>query len=88
MKSIKPFTSLNTLKTSYYSMVYDLPFWGNSPQSIKIFRMQKRVIRIITVCKRRVSCRNLVRRPEILPLVSQYTLSLMFFWLKTKIFVF
>ena len=44
MRSIKPFMSLNTLKTVYYSyfnaiISYGLPFWGNSPHAIKIFRM-------------------------------------------------
>ena len=66
MRSIKPFMSLNTLKTSYYSYFntiksYSLPFWGNLPHSIKIFRMQKRIIRIMISCKSRVSCRNLFR---------------------------
>ena len=47
MMSIKPFMSLNTLKTvycSYFNAVisYGLPFWGNSPHAMKIFRMQKR----------------------------------------------
>ena len=79
MRSIKPFISLNTLKTHYYSyfiviISYGLPFWGNSPHSIKIFRMQKRIIRIMIGCKNRVSCRNLFRRLEILPFVSQYIL--------------
>jgi len=87
--SIKPFMSLNTLKTIYYSyfntiISYSLPFWGNSPHSIKIFRMQKRIIRIMIGCKRKVSCRNLFRRLEILPFVSQYILSLMLFVVKNK----
>jgi len=56
MRSIKPFMSLNTLKTIYYSyfntiISYSLPFWANSPHSIKIFRMQKKIIRIIIGCK-------------------------------------
>jgi len=43
-RSIKPFMLLNTLKTIYYSYFnaiinYGLPFWGNSPHSIKIFKM-------------------------------------------------
>ena len=35
-------------------------------------------------CKSRVSCRNLFRRLEILPFVSQYILSLMLFVVKNK----
>jgi hypothetical protein len=89
MRSIKPFMSLNTLKTVYYSYFnaiinYGLPYLGNSPHNIKIFRMQKRIIRIMTGCKNRVSYRNLFRRSEILPFVSQYILSLMLFVVKNK----
>ena len=31
MRRIKPFMSLNALKTIYYSMVYGLPFWETHP---------------------------------------------------------
>ena len=46
MRSIKPFMSLNTLKTVYYSYFnaiinYGLPFWGNSPHSIKYSKCKK-----------------------------------------------
>jgi hypothetical protein len=85
--SIKPFMSLNTLKTVYYSyfnviISCGLPFWGNSPHAMKTFRMQKRIE--LWCYKNRVSCRNLFRRLEILPFVSQYILSLMFFVVKNK----
>jgi len=77
--SIKPFMSVITLKTIYYSyfnaiISYGLPFWGNSLHSLKIFRMQKRITRIMIGCKNRVSCRNLFRRLEILLFLSQYIL--------------
>ena len=80
--------SVNTLKTIYYSyfntiISYGLPFWGNSPHSVKIFRIQKK-IRIMIGCKSKVSCRNLFRRLEILPLVSQYVLLRMLFVVKNK----
>jgi len=89
MSSIKPFVSLNTLKTVYYSyfnaiISYGLPFWGNSPHGMKIFRMQKRIVRIMMGYKKRVSCRNLLRNLEILPFVSQYILLLMLFVVKNK----
>jgi len=56
MRSIRPFISPNTLKTVYYSyfnaiLSYCLPFWGNSPHAIKVFRMQKRIVRIMMGCK-------------------------------------
>jgi len=81
--------SLNTLKTVYYSYFnaiinYGLPFRGNWPHSIKIFEMQKRIIRIMISCKNRVSCSNLFRRLEIQPSASQYVLSPMVFVVKNK----
>jgi hypothetical protein len=89
IRSIKPHTSVNTLKTVYHfyfnSIInYGLPFWGNSPQSINIFRMQKNIIRIMLGCRRRDSCRNLFRELEILPLASRYILCLMLFVVKNK----
>jgi hypothetical protein len=41
---VKPYVTANTLKMIYYSyfhsvMTYGLMFWGNSPDSIKIFRL-------------------------------------------------
>jgi len=68
-------------------MSYGLPFWGNSPHAIKVFRMQKRIVRIMTGYKNRVSCRNLFRRLEILPFISQYILSLMLFVIKNIFFL-
>jgi hypothetical protein len=83
------FVTFSTLKTIYYSdfnaiISYGFPLWGNSPHAIKIFRMQKRLVRIMMACKSRVSCRNMFRRLEILPFVSQYTLSIMLFVVKNK----
>jgi len=82
---------INTLKTVYYSyfntiITYGLPFWGNSPHSTIIFKIQKRIIRIMIGCNNRVSCRNLFKRLEILPLTSQYILSLMLFVVNNKHF--
>ena len=89
IRSIKPFTSLSTLKMVYHSYFnsiinYGIPFWGNSPLSIKIFRMQKNIIRIMLGCRRRDSCRKLFKKLEILPLASQYILSLMLFVAKNR----
>jgi len=75
---------LNTIKTIYYSyfnsvMSYGLLFWGNSPHSQTIFRIQKKIIRIMVGCRSRASCRNLFRELEILPLASQYIYSLLLF---------
>jgi hypothetical protein len=58
MTSIKPLVSQQTLKAIYYShfhtiIPYGLMFWGNSAHSARVFRMQKRIIRIMTGSKSR-----------------------------------
>jgi hypothetical protein len=60
-------------------ITYGIIFSGNSPYSINIFRIQKRVIRIITYAKPRDSCRELFKDLKILPLYSQYIFSLSLF---------
>ena len=57
MRSSGPHMSLNILRIVYYSSFkpiinYSLPFWGNSQLSIKIYRMQKNIIRIMLSCKK------------------------------------
>jgi len=84
MRNIKTYMPLNTMNTVYYSyfnsiISYGLPFWGNSPHCQKIFRIQKKIIRIMVGCRSRASCRNLFRKLEILPLASQYIYLLMLF---------
>jgi hypothetical protein len=60
-------------------MTYGLIFWGKSPQSICIFRLQKRVIRIIRNSRKRDSCRNVFKKLEILALQSPYIFSVLLF---------
>jgi hypothetical protein len=75
MRSVKPLMSLESLKIVYYAyfhsiMSYGLIFWGNSSHSSNIFKIKKNIIRILTGCRRKDSCRNLFRKPTILPLQS------------------
>jgi hypothetical protein len=89
MRIIKPCMSLEMLKIVYYSnfnsiVNYGLPFWGTSPHIKKIFRMQKRIVRIMMGSRKEVSCRNLFRKLKILPLMSQYILPLVKFIIKNK----
>jgi hypothetical protein len=60
-------------------MTYRLIFWRNSHYSNIIFRLQKRIIRIIVRIRGRSSCRELLKKLKILPLQSQYMLSLLLF---------
>jgi hypothetical protein len=78
MMTVKPYVTTNTLKVIYYSyfhsiMSYGLLFWGNSPDSIMILRLQRRIIIFIMGCIAKDSCRKLFLKLEILPFPSQYT---------------
>ena len=81
--SVKPCMSRTTLITVYYAlfrvvMTGGIIFWGNSTHSSKIFQTQKRAVRIIMGRRQSESCRNLFKELKILPLKSQYILSLLF----------
>ena len=59
MKSVKPLASQQMLKIIYYSyfhsiMSYGVIFWGHSSLGIKVFRLQKRIIRIMTGSRNRL----------------------------------
>jgi hypothetical protein len=53
IRTIKPFMSLNLMEMIYYSYVhsvisYGIIFWGNSHLNDSIFKIKKRIIRIVT----------------------------------------
>jgi hypothetical protein len=60
-------------------MTYGLIFWGNSSDSMWIFKFQKRIIRIMMGCKINDSCRKLFPVLEILPLSSHHIFSILLF---------
>ena len=77
------------LRSTYFSyahsiMSYGLIFWGNSTDSDDIFKIQKRIIRIITNSNKNASCRELFKKLNILPLQSQYIYSTLLFITKNK----
>jgi len=81
--------SLDVLRTIYFSYVhsvisYGIIFWGNSHFSTNVFKIQKRIIRIIINIVRRNSCRQLFKQLQILPLPSQYIFSLLVFVNKNR----
>jgi hypothetical protein len=81
--------SIDLMKTIYYSYVhsilaYGIIFWGNSHFNNSIFKIKKRIIRVITGAGRYDSCWELFRKLEILPLQSQYIFSLPVFVIKNK----
>jgi hypothetical protein len=89
IRSVKLHVTTNTLKMIYYSyfhfiMTYGLQFWGNSSDSKKIFRLQKKVIRIMMGHRNMELCKKLFLNLKILPLPSQYILSLLLFMVRNK----
>ena len=64
----------------YYVMWYYI--LGNSHHSATIFKTQKRIIRIITNSNRYDTCHPLFKQLRILPLPSQYILSVLLFVIK------
>jgi hypothetical protein len=67
-------------------MSYGIILWGILSHSSIIFRIQKKAIRIMEGCGNRVSCRNLFKKLQILPLTSQYILSLLMFIVQNNFF--
>ena len=89
MRSVKPYLSQQMLPKIYYSyfhsiMSYGIIFWGQSANSIKVFRLQKRILRIMMGCKNRDSCTKLFISLKILPLPSQYIFCLLLFVVKNR----
>ena len=88
-RTIQAIMSLETLRMAYFAYIhsiisYPINFLGNQPYSDKIFKIQKRVIRIVTSSRTRDSCRQLFKKLEILPLYSQYIYSISIFVIKNK----
>ena len=74
IRSLKSLISTRNIRL-YFSYVhsiiaYGIIFWGNSPHSNNIFKLQKRAIRIIMNVDNRVSYRELFRKLNIPPLYS------------------
>ena len=84
LRAAKPYMSPSSLKTIYYSlfhsvMSYGIIFWGHSSNTQRVFVLQKRAIRLITGQGNRISCRQIFKQLEILPLKSQYIYSTLLF---------
>jgi hypothetical protein len=59
-------------------------YFGETLLSTNIFKVQNKIIRIIAVCRSRGSCRDLFKNWNILPLASQYILSLLLFVINNR----
>jgi len=89
IRAVNEILSKNVLRMLYFLYVhsiisYGIIFWGNTPNSIKTFRMQKKVLRIINKSKKMDSYRELFKSMEILPLYSPYLFSLLMYVVNNK----
>jgi len=89
LRILKLTLTAQNLKTIYFAyfhsiMSYGIIFWGNSTDNDVIFKLQKRAIRIMTNSSNKTSCRGLFKELVILPLCSQYILSLTLFVAKNR----
>jgi hypothetical protein len=80
--------SREALKIIYFAYVYSLLtygviFWGNSVHSIKVFRIKKKIIRIMGNLSRD-SCRNTFKTIKILPFYSQYIFSILVYIINNR----
>jgi hypothetical protein len=64
---------------NFFLYFYGIILWGNSSHSYNVFRMQKRVLRIMTKSGYRDCCRQLFKNRGFLPFYSQYKFSLTLF---------
>jgi hypothetical protein len=77
IKTLKETTSYNIIRLIYHSyfqsrLKYGIIFWGTGNDSIKVFQIQKKVIRLIAGVNKRTSCRSIFRQYKILTLPSLY----------------
>jgi hypothetical protein len=82
--SLKNVTSINTLRIIYFAnfhshLRYGVLFWGGDSQSAEVFKLQKKVVRLICNVKRKTSCRELFRTLNILPVPCVYIMEMVYY---------
>lgn len=82
LKQLRPITSQKNLKEIYYAYVhsimsYGLLMWGNSTDSERVLKMQKRALRVLVGAKYKDSCREHFKTQQILTSASLYILEVL-----------
>lgn len=77
-------TSLKVRKATYFGyfhsiMQYGIIFWGNSTESITLFRIQKRTIRAMVRSDMLDSCKPIFKKLNIMPLPCVYIYRILLF---------
>jgi hypothetical protein len=78
VNSLKDIMSSCVTRSIYYvyfhaHVRYGAIFWGGNPESKGIFKLQKRMIRLISNVRRYTSCRELFKALNTLPAPCLYT---------------
>jgi len=60
-------------------MRYGILFWGGDSQNTKVFKLQKKVVRLICNVTRKMSCRELFRTLSILPVLCVYIMETVYY---------
>jgi hypothetical protein len=86
ISQLQKITNPHAVRTMYYACIhshlkYGITLWGGDPKTRKVFRLQKKIIRIMCKADQHTSCRNLFRALGILPLPCLY-ISEMVCWTK------
>jgi hypothetical protein len=89
LRQVKYSLPIETLKMIYLAhvhtiMSYGVIFWGNSSCAKKVFKLQEKIIRIITNTRPRDSCREIFRNIQIMTLYSQNIYSIILFTVNNK----
>jgi hypothetical protein len=81
--SLTNVTSINTLRSIYFAnfhshLRYGILFWGGASQSTKVFKLQKKIVRLNCNVKRKMTCTELFRTLNILPVPCVYTMEMVY----------
>jgi hypothetical protein len=84
IQSLKTVTNLNTLRRMYFANFHShlrcgILFWGSDSQITKVFKLQKKVVRLICNVKRKTSCRELFRTLITLPVPCLYIMETVYY---------
>ena len=77
LRRLKTFLCFNTLKNCYFALFhsqisYATILWGGSSQSVRIFRLQKKAVRLIDNVGWRDHCQPIFKKLGIMPVPSLY----------------
>jgi len=86
--SLKKVIGINVLRGIYFAnfhshLRYGITFWGGDSQGLKVFKMQKRVVRLMGNVQKRMSYRELFKKLRILPMPCLYIME-MIIYIKTN----